>query len=170
MILHRFMSQQEFDKLMAGEVLTNTTDHHRDMGRHTSSVGFCFFTENPDEAIHWLSHIVCQDVCVTLQIPDDLLTESEGEYRDVENDDVEGMSLMELFFTPPLTIWRKEYCLQRYSLREVEVLKHTDKYAVPVVNFVPPIEIKTDEKGNVTCSISEEDQRRIAMKYGLRYP
>lgn len=138
------MSQREFDKLMAGEVLTNNTDHRREKGRHTTSIGFCFFDEDPDEAIHWLSYIVCQDVCVTLRIPDNLLTVTKGEYRDVENDNVEDMSLAELFFSPPPTIWRTEYCLQQYSLRDVEVLEHTEKYAGPDFEFVPRIETETD--------------------------
>ena len=58
MILHRFMSEAEFERLLAGERLTNTTDFHGEQGRHTTSVGFCFFPEDPDEAIHWLRGIV----------------------------------------------------------------------------------------------------------------
>ena len=164
MTVHRFMSQQEFDKLMAGEVLENDTVHS-ELGRHSTSIGFCFFTEDPDKAIHWLSHIVCQYVCVTFQIPDHLLTESKGEYRDVDNDDIEGMSLYDMFFTPPPTIWRKEYCLQRYSRKDVRIVDVTNKYALPFNKIVigPDIDIKTDVNGNTTFTVTDS----IAKKYGF---
>ncbi len=156
MTVHRFMSQQEFDKLIAGEVLENDTVHS-ELGRHSTSIGFCFFTEDPDEAIHWLSHIVCQDLCVTFSIPDYLLTESKGEYRDVENDDIEGMSLYDMFFTPPPSIWRKEYCMQRYSRKDVRIVDVTNKYALPV-GIVPDIDIKADVNGNITFTITDKEQ------------
>ena len=165
MTVHRFMSQQEFDMLIAGEVLENNTVHS-ELGRHSTSVGFCFFTEDPDEAIHRLSHIVCQDLCVTFFIPDHLLTESKGEYRDVENDDIDGMSLYDMFFTPPPSIWRKEYCLQRYSRKDVRIVDVTNKYALPVF-IVSDIEIKTDVNGNTAVTITDKEHMRIAKKYGL---
>ena len=69
MIVHRFMSDLEYQRLMAGETLTNTTVHAAE-GRKSRSVGFCFFTESPEEAIHWLSFNVSTDWCVTFDIPD----------------------------------------------------------------------------------------------------
>lgn len=85
MTLHRFMSKREYDALMTGEVLRNETDHGA-MGQKTDSVGFCFFPEPPDEAIHWLSFIVDADLCVTMEIPDAMVRKSQGRYRDVEKD------------------------------------------------------------------------------------
>lgn len=121
MILHRFMSKQEYNALIAGDDL-HSCKIHKLTGQHTDSVGFCFFPEEPDEAIHWLSWIVNADVCVTMDIPDDLLTKSRGRYRDVEKD--KGLGL----FDPIPMIWRTEYCLTDYSLRTVRVLDATFKY------------------------------------------
>lgn len=121
MIVHRFMSKREYDALMAGNVLHNETDH-KALGQKSDSVGFCFFPESPDEAIHWLSFIVDADVCVTMDIPDPMLQESKGRYRDVEKD--KGSNL----FDVPPTLWRTEYCLTEYSLQTVHVLYVTDQY------------------------------------------
>ena len=85
MILHRFMSKREYDALMAGKQLVNTIDHGA-QGERSSSIGFCFFPEEPSEAIHWLSFIVDADFCVTMEIPGHLVTASKGRYRDVEKD------------------------------------------------------------------------------------
>ena len=128
MILHRFMSEAEYEVLIAGGKLMNATDHHKEHGRKTTSVGFCFFPEDPDKAIHWLSGVVNTEMCVTLDIDDSLLTESTGIYRADEKDDIEGMSLLELMFTPAPQIERKEYCLTEYSLNVAKVLDATTKY------------------------------------------
>jgi hypothetical protein len=122
------MSEAEYEVLIAGGRLMNATDHHKEHGRKTTSVGFCFFPEDPDKAIHWLSGIVNTEVCVTLDIDESLLTESTGTYRDDENDDIEGMSLLELMFTPAPQIERKEYCLTEYSLDLAKVLGMTTEY------------------------------------------
>lgn len=128
MILHRFMSEAEYEVLIAGGKLMNATDHHKEHGRKTTSVGFCFFPEDPDKAINWLSGVVNTEMCVTLDIDDSLLTESTGIYRDDEKDDIEGMSLLELMFTPAPQIERKEYCFTEYSLNVAKVLDATTKY------------------------------------------
>lgn len=124
MILHRFMSAAECAALIKGDLLTNITEH-AERGQRTTSVGFCFFPEDPDEAIHWLSGCTFPDYCVTLDIPDYMLQESEGIYRDPKRDDL----------SKPLgrnrpTMTKKEYCLQRYSLRghQIRLLNVTDKY------------------------------------------
>jgi hypothetical protein len=122
------MSEAEYEVLIAGGKLLNITDHHKEHGRETTSVGFCFFPEDPDKAIHWLSGIVNTEMCVTLDIDDSILTESTGIYRDVDNDDIEGMSIIELMFTPAPQIERKEYCLTEYSLNVAKVIDVTTKY------------------------------------------
>ena len=64
MKVHRFMSDAEYEVLLAGGKLMNGTVHG-DRNKSTS-VGFCFFTEDPDKAIHWLSGCCYPDWCVTL--------------------------------------------------------------------------------------------------------
>ena len=122
MILHRFMSNKEYLSLLMGETLTNTTNHAAN-GQRSTSVGFCFFTEEPDKAIHWLSTIVCTDWCVTFDIPDQLLTKSRARYRDPEKD------LARSILGDPATIWRTEWCLQQYSIHTVRIIKADDQWA-----------------------------------------
>lgn len=125
MRVHRFMSEAEYDCLISGAKLTNYTDH-ASRGQKTNSVGFCFFAEAPDEAIHWLSGCTYPDCCVTMDVPDGLLRESYGIYRDPKRDD--------LFQPAPSggrpTMHKLEYCTTSYSLAQgVEVVGMTRKYA-----------------------------------------
>lgn len=122
MKVHRFMSETEYQKLIAGEVLINTTDHLRDRKRSTTSKGFCFFTDEPDDAIHWLCGCTYPDCCVTMEIPDEMLTESYGIYRDTQRDDQSGIEI-------PI-MKKREYCLKRYSLQDgVKVMAMHRRYA-----------------------------------------
>jgi hypothetical protein len=118
MIVHRFMSDLEYQRLMDGETLTNTTVHAAE-GRKSRSVGFCFFTESPEEAIHWLSFNVSTDWCVTFDIPDNLLQKSRARYRDPEKDTLLAHA----------SIWRTEWCIQKYSIHTVRVISATDQWA-----------------------------------------
>lgn len=162
MIVHRFMSEAEYECLIAGAKLMSATDHHREKGQKTTSVGFCFFAEDPDEAIHWLRGIVSTDQCVTLDIPDHLLTESKGVYRDYENDDCDGMDFLDLMFAPAPTVERKEYCLTEYSLQTARLLSATDKYAAPrIVIESDPDVMGPDPK------LSKEDIEKLKRKYGI---
>ncbi|MBR5395728.1 MAG: hypothetical protein IK144_11725 [Bacteroidaceae bacterium] len=125
MIIHRFMSEAEYDCLISGAKLMNATDHSRS-GHKTDSVGFCFFIEDPEEAIHWLSGCTYPDLCVTMEVPDALLRESYGIYRDPKHDD--------LFAPVPEggrpTLKHREYCTTQYSLSDgVRVLSSTDRYS-----------------------------------------
>lgn len=120
MIVHRFMSDLEYQRLMDGETLTNTTNHAAN-GQRSTSVGFCFFTEEPDKAIHWLSTIVCADWCVTFDIPDQMLTKSRARYRDPERDN--------WLLDQPATIWRTEWCLQQYSIHTTHIVKADNQWA-----------------------------------------
>ena len=118
MIVHRFMSDKEYQRLIDGKTLTNTAKHAEN-GKKSTSVGFCFFTEPPEEAIHWLSFIVDTDWCVTFDIPNHLLHESKGCYRDPENDR----------FGSPAFVWRKEWCLMEYSTNTVRIIKSDKQFA-----------------------------------------
>lgn len=126
MTLHRFMSEAEYECLVAGGKLLNATDHARERGQKTTSVGFCFFIEDPDEAIHWLSGGCYPDLCVTMEVPDHLLRESVGTYRDPQQDDLTKGPV--LGGNRP-TMQKREYCCIQYSLADgVKVLAVTDKY------------------------------------------
>lgn len=111
------MSDKEYQALVAGETLKNDTIHAKN-GQKSRSVGFCFFTEPPEDAIHWLSFIVTTDWCVTLDIPDQLLRESKARYRDPEHDSFEHRA----------AIWRKEWCLKQYSIQTARIISATDKW------------------------------------------
>lgn len=119
------MSEAEYECLIGGEKLMNATDHSKS-GLRTDSVGFCFFAEDPDEAIHWLSGCTYPDCCVTMEVPDSLVRESYGIYRDPSRDN--------LFSPAPPggrpTMRKREYCTTSYSLTDgVKVLAMTQKYA-----------------------------------------
>jgi len=119
------MSEAEYERLIGGAKLMNATDHSKS-GQRTDSRGFCFFVEDPDEAIHWLSGCTYPDCCVTMEVPDSLVRESYGIYRDPERDN--------LFAPAPVggrpTMRKREYCTTSYSLTDgVKVLAMTQKYA-----------------------------------------
>lgn len=125
MIVHRFMSEAEYDCLISGAKLMNATDHSKS-GRKTDSVGFCFFLDDPDEAIHWLSGCTYPDKCVTMEIPDSMLRESYGIYRDPKKDDLKRGPVVG--GNRP-TMRKREYCLTSYSINDVRILSVTDRYA-----------------------------------------
>lgn len=111
MILTRFCSQAEYDKYLSGETLTNTTDHYRGGKGGSTSVGFCFTTDEPKTAWRYLKGCVDFDVCVVLEIADALLTHSVGKYADYSKDDGIGSCL------------NQEYCLTTYSNKTAKLLK-----------------------------------------------
>lgn len=118
MRVHRFMSECEYRKLITGETLENNSVHK---GRRTNSVGFCFFTEPPRKAIHWLGGCVDSDYCVTMDIPDNMLTKTKAYYRDVEK--------RVLMTGEPARIERTEWCCRKYSIKDVRVRNVTSEYA-----------------------------------------
>ena len=124
MIVHRFMSEAEYQSLLKGKVLCNSTNH-RKKGQKSSSIGFCFFVEDPEEAVHWLSGIVDLNWCVTLEVDDGFLIQSCGWYADESK-----MSLQRrLMLGQQVPMMKKvEYCRCRYSLDDVKFLGATDKY------------------------------------------
>ena len=130
MELFRFMSKEEFSKLIKGEVLYNYTIH---IGK-TNSVGFCFLSlkeYKPEEAIHFLSGIVNMEVCVKIRTKDKF-KKSYGIYakslNKTQNVDVE------LFFDLLLGLSKiekmkvTEYTCKKYSLENIEILS----YAKPI--------------------------------------
>ena len=129
MILIRFMSNDEFSKLISGQELYNDKIH----SGFTNSIGFCFFedygidlSESEDAIrqsiessinynIDMLSGIVSNDVCVVFDSLDAELILSKGRYADPYG----------AFFG---TIWRAEYCIEHYN-------KHMIKPLYSVRNF-----------------------------------
>ena len=120
------MSDAEFEVLVAGGRLMNTTNHAKERGQLTDSIGFCFFIEDPDKAIHWLSGCCYPDHCVTLDIPDHMLHESTGTYRDPERDDLTRGPI--IGGNRP-TMQKREFCLTSYALSDgVTILSDTEEY------------------------------------------
>lgn len=111
MIVHRFMSEDEFLSLRKGETLRNKSKHE---GYLTTSVGFCFFVEPPDEAIHWLSGCCDPDYCVTMDIDSAHLKSAIGHYRNPMGGKMDKV----------------EYCCTSYSLDIANILSYTDKYRI----------------------------------------
>lgn len=112
LILHRFCSQEEFDSYMRGEQLVNNKDHSKIRGTASTSVGFCWFTEDPDIAKHRLSGIVDFDVCITVETDAANVKESKGRYR-VNN--VRGVYLI-------------EYCCTSYDNKRFRLVEATDRF------------------------------------------
>lgn len=140
MIVHRFMSKQELSVLLAGKQLCNSTNHHKKFNRRTTSIGFCFFADDPDEAVHWLSGIVDLDYCVTMEVDDGFLLQSYGLYMDNETTDLSHPMNYDDFMKVAKFKKRTEYCRSRYSLTDVKILNVTDKY----YTMYPPRAIQQD--------------------------
>lgn len=136
MIVHRFMSDREYQKLIKGDTLKNSIVH-KEKGCLSTSIGFCFFTEPPEKAIHWLSFNVDTDWCVTFDIPDEMLTEAKAHYRDPEKDKDRSL------FDEPASIWRTEWCLQEYSNKDVQIVKADNQWA----NYVDEIKKELEKQG-----------------------
>lgn len=122
MIVHRFMSALEFRKLMSGDVLENNSTH--DLNK-TSSVGFCFFTEPPHEAIHWLGGCVDADYCVTMDIPKRMLTQAKAMYRDPKKHDPRRP-----YNSSTMSMVKTEWCCRKYSMNDVRVMNATTEFHV----------------------------------------
>lgn len=116
MILHRFMSDREYQALIQGKTLRNTT-RHRDKGCYSTSVGFCFFAEDPEDAAHWLNGLVDFDWCVTFDVPDDRICKGKAEYAHQQSD---GFTAI---------VERTEYFRTTYNARDFRIIYATCKYA-----------------------------------------
>lgn len=124
MVVHRFMSNEEWRRLQAGQLLVNESKHR---GFRSESRGFCFTTDDPKEAIRYLSGNVDTDVCVTMEVPEGMLRKTKAIYRD-HKQDINMMALPTcLDDVPHLT--KTEYCCTRYSLKKVKVIASTTEFA-----------------------------------------
>lgn len=120
MILHRFMGELEYERLMAGETLENRTVH-RDMGRASDAIGFCFFSEEPDKAVHWLRGACCTDVLVTFDVPSGYMREYKAMYSNPDLDLIEDLN-------PENRVERTDYCCKAYNCHVLKVLSATTTY------------------------------------------
>lgn len=118
MKVFRFMSQEEFDKYIAGEKLVNTIDHRK---KFSGSKGFCFFEYmdwdddgvdgiSPEYAYEFLSGVATMDVVAVFEA-DVQLNKSYGRYADPYGG----------FFD---TIWMDEYCTEEYSRDTFRLIKY----------------------------------------------
>lgn len=78
----RFMGKQEFDDLLAGKTLHNTTDWNR-AGNATNARGFCFFRDDEpkEKRIHYMPGVYEYYVVFNAMAPINFKV-SQGYYRD----------------------------------------------------------------------------------------
>ncbi len=119
------MSRAEFERLMDGKQLVNESKHN---GFRSESRGFCFTTDDPKVAIHYLSGNVDTDFCVTMNIPDSILHKSKALYRDHQNHDVMSQPLPMNADDVPM-VEKTEYCCTRYSRAKVRILAFTTEFS-----------------------------------------
>jgi hypothetical protein len=130
------MSEREFEAYTKGKTMRNDTKHGE--SAKTTSVGFCFFPEEPEEAHRWLRGIVCDDVCVTFDVPENMVKKSVGTYSDPdESDNSIGAVLMDIFdhfmgneMENVVYMEKIEYCCKKYSRKDFKLVKFTysEKY------------------------------------------
>lgn len=125
MVVHRFMSAEEWRRLQAGQLLVNESKHR---GFRSESRGFCFTTDDPKEAIHYLSGNVDTDVCVTMEVPEGMLRKTKAIYRDHKSDKEIDLLPTSLNEVPHIT--KTEYCCTRYSLAKVKVIASTTEFSM----------------------------------------
>lgn len=119
MILHRFCSAKEFEAFQRGDLLVNNTVHSVKRGTASTSVGFCFFPEDPEEAKHWLSGIVDFDYCITVEVDESDVKKSRGRYGTVDLNSV---------------MYKDEYCCKTYDNYRFRLIDYTTEYSTYAPN------------------------------------
>lgn len=116
----RFMSFEEFEKFITGQVLESCTDW-RKQGQCTDSVGFCFFDDSvpPEERIEYLTGVVTMEaVAVFERLGGKPMRKSQGRYRDQEAD--------KDIFNPlaPIPMMKvDEYSVESYSREDMRLVR-----------------------------------------------
>lgn len=106
-----------------GKTLRNDADHGAIRGRDASTaVGFCFFAEDPDVALHRLSGIVDLDCCITVEVSEDLVRPCTGRYPNWVRPGVQDGSVQV-----------EEWCATEYDRRRFRLVSVTGKYR----NYAP---------------------------------
>lgn len=123
MILHRFCSQAEYDKYIAGETLVNEKDHGAERGYEASTaVGFCFFVGNPEKRKHQLSGIVDFDVCLSVEVDPSKVQFCHGRYTLWQNGQRVGTEKV------------LEFCTTTYNNRDFKLVKADKSFSGYCVN------------------------------------
>lgn len=118
----RYMSLDEFERLMDGEILENNKEHNR---KWSTSTGFCFLRKG-----HFLENAILDQffkkentlVKVEFKVNSTkYLNRSKGRY---ETDEVFGWDPEEDDIWDPFQnfIWMREYCTTQYSIRTFKVM------------------------------------------------
>ncbi len=123
MILYRFMSREELRRLQEGQTLINRSKHK---GFLTKSHGFCFTTDDPHDAIHYLSGNIDTEVCVTFETLAPIFHKTKAWYRDVSKDMPESLPQSS---RDVVGMWKTEYCTTQYSLRHVKIIDISTEFA-----------------------------------------
>lgn len=109
LILSRFCSQEEFDLYMRGEILVNNKDFSK-ISKSTSK-GFCWFDDDPEYAIEYLSGIVTRDICITVETDSENVNTSMGYYWGCDGPE-----------------WMPEYCCTTYDNKRFKLIEATNKF------------------------------------------
>lgn len=122
LILHRFMSREEYIMYQSGEVLHNDTDHYRNGKGGSVSKGFCFFTGNVREWAHRLNGLVSFDVLLTVEL-------------DPENTDADVYISSGVYADDPSAEYPKrrlyrEVCTTAYSMNSMRFISVNFTWAV----------------------------------------
>lgn len=125
MRLTRFCSQAELDKFMRGVTMHNATDHYQGGQGGSTSIGFCFTTDEPMTAWRYLKGIVCPEVCMVLDIPASLLHKAYGAYCDYSDNTCIKRCI------------KPEYHLTKYSNRTAKLIR-----TIPLTELATPEEIE----------------------------
>ena len=142
LILHRFMSREEYIMYQSGEVLHNDTDHYRDGKGGSTSTGFCFFIGNVREWAHRLNGLVSFDVLLTVEL-------------DLENSDADVYITSGLYADDPSSEYPKrklyrEVCTTAYSRQSMRFISADFSWA-------------TDPR-----FISKDEALEYALRYALK--
>ncbi len=120
----RFMSKEEFDSYMNGDILINTVKHKA----KTNSKGFCFFSLEdfePEDAMHFLSGIVNFEVCAVFETAERLI-KSYGVYaKPIKSTGNALEDLINLFYGFNNRFTASEYCATEYDNKKMKLLKYS---------------------------------------------
>lgn len=118
----RYMSLDEFERLMDGELLENNKEHNR---KWSTSTGFCFLRKGHflEKAILW-QFFTKETTLVKVEFKVDstkYLKRSKGRY---ETDEIFGFDPEDDIWDPfQLFIWMREYCTTQYSIKTFQPIQ-----------------------------------------------
>jgi hypothetical protein len=152
LILHRFMSREEYIMYQSGEVLHNDIDHYQGGKGGSVSKGFCFFIGRAREWAHRLNGLVSFDVLLTVEL-------------DLENTDADVYISTGVYADNPSAEYPKrklyrEVCTTAYSKQSMRFISADFTWAID-----PRFVNKDDRLACILCRIPP------IVKYNLcQYP